>query len=89
MKIINKVIGLLLWIGAGIWMFIFGLSVVNKWFRTLDITLAIFLSPLLVPLGIFAFPFIFWVVENIFPTFYFILWGIGLSGLVMVSVLNK
>jgi hypothetical protein len=35
------------------------------------------------------FPIVFWIVEGVFPTFYFILWGVGLVGLFITGISSK
>lgn len=84
MKSIGKTIGYLLWIGAGIFVFIFWLIAMSKWLGSLGIILAFILAP-----GIIIFPIIFWIVEDVFPVFYFIVWGVGIVGLIIVSILSN
>jgi len=81
MRTIGKIIGYLLWIGAGVLMFIFWLIAMSKWLGFIGIILAFVLSP-----GLVIFPIIFWIVEGVFPSFYFIVWGIGIVGLIIASV---
>lgn len=83
MRLLGKIIGYSLWIGAGILMFWFWLMAMTKWLGFIGLILAFILSP-----GLVIFPAIFWVVEGIFPTFYFIVWGIGIVGLVIASVFD-
>lgn len=78
MRTIGKVIGYLMWIGAGILMFIFWLMAMSKWLGLLGTILAIVLSP-----GLVIFPIVFWIVEGVFPAFYFIVWGVGIVGLII------
>ncbi|MEI8203364.1 MAG: hypothetical protein WCH34_10160 [Bacteroidota bacterium] len=75
MKSTGKVIGLIMWMGAGIFTFIFWFLAMSKWLGTLGIILSIILSP-----GIVIFPIIYWIVEGIFPTAYFIVWVVGVMG---------
>jgi hypothetical protein len=81
MKTIGKIIGYLLWIGAGILMFIFWLTAMSKWLGFVGVILAFVLSP-----GLVIFPIIFWIVEKVFPAFYFIVWGIGIVGLIIFGL---
>ena len=81
MKTIGKVIGYIMWIGAGILMFIFWLLAMTKWLGFLGTILAFVLTP-----GLVVFPIIFWIVEGVFPAFYFIVWGIGIVGLIIAGV---
>jgi len=81
MRTIGKVIGYLMWIGAGILMFIFWLIAMSKWLGFLGVILAIILTP-----GLVIFPIVFWIVEGVFPSFYFIVWGVGIVGLIIAGL---
>ena len=81
MKTIGIIIGYLISIGAGILMFIFWLMAMSKWLGFIGVILAIVLTPSLV-----VFPVIFWIVEGVFPSFYFIVWGVGVVGLIIAGV---
>jgi len=81
MKTIGKVIGYLMWIGAGILMFIFWLMVMSKWLGLLGTILAFVLAP-----GLVIFPIVFWIVEGVFPAFYFIVWGVGIVGMIIAGL---
>ena len=81
MRTIGKVIGYLIWIGAGILMFIFWLMAMSNWLGLLGTILAFVLTP-----GLVIFPIIFWIVEGVFPAFYFIVWGIGIVGLIITGL---
>lgn len=84
MRTIGKIIGYLLWIGAGTLMFIFWLMAMSKWLGFLGTILAFILAP-----GLVIFPLVFWVVEGVFPTSYFMVWGIGIVGLIIASISSK
>jgi len=84
MRTIGKIIGYILWIGAGILMFIFWLMAMSKWLGFLGTILAFILGP-----GLVIFPIVFWIVEGAFPAFYFIVWGIGIVGLIIAGVSSK
>ncbi|PIV39884.1 MAG: hypothetical protein COS29_00220 [Candidatus Omnitrophica bacterium CG02_land_8_20_14_3_00__42_8] len=84
MRTIGKIIGYLLWIGAGILMFIFWLMAMSKWLGFLGTILAFILAP-----GLVIFPLVFWIVEGVFPTFYFMVWGIGIVGLIIAGISSK
>jgi hypothetical protein len=81
MRPIGKIIGYPLWIGAGILMFIFWLMAMSSWLGFFGTFLAFVLAP-----GFFLLPIVFWIVEGVFPIFYFILWGIGMVGMIIVNV---
>lgn len=84
MSTIGKVIGYLLWIGAGILMFIFWLMAMSNWLGFIGNILAFIFAP-----GLVIFPIVFWIVEGVFPTFYFIVWGTGIVGLIIAGVSSK
>lgn len=81
MRGIGMTIGMILYIGTGILMFIFWLAAMSKWLGILGIILAIVIAP-----GLVVFPIVFWIVEGVFPVFYFIMWGIGIVGLIIASI---
>jgi len=81
MRTIGKVIGYLMWIGAGILMFIFWLMAMSSWLGFFGTILAFVLCP-----GIVVFPIVFWIIEGVFPSFYFIVWGIGIIGMVIAGL---
>jgi len=84
MRTIGKIIGMILYIGAGILMFIFWLMAMSKWLGFLGTILAFILDP-----GLVIFPIVFWIVEGMFPAFYFIVWGIGIVGMIISAVSMK
>jgi len=81
MRTIGKIIGYLIWIGAGILMFVFWLMAMSKWLGFIGTILAFVLSP-----GLVIFPIVFWIVEGVFPSFYFIVWGVGIVGLIITGL---
>ena len=81
MRTIGKVIGYTMWIGAGILMFIFWLTAMHNWLGFFGTILAFVLSP-----GLVIFPIVFWIVEGVFPAFYFIVWGVGIVGLIIGGI---
>lgn len=81
MRAIVRIIGYILWMGAGIVMFLFWFMAMSKWLGFLGSFLAFILAP-----GIVIFPLIFWYVEGVFPTFYFIVYGIGIIGLIITGI---
>ena len=84
MGTIGKIIGYILWIGAGILIFIFWLMAMSKWLGFFGVILSFILAP-----GLVIFPLVFWIVEGVFPTFYFIVWGIGIVGLIIAGISSK
>lgn len=84
MKTIGKIIGHILWIVAGFLMFVFWIMAMSKWLGLLGVFLALVLTP-----GLVVFPIIFWIVEGVFPAFYFITWGVGIIGLIITVLCNR
>ena len=62
-------------------MFIFWVAAMSKWLGFLGIILSFILIP-----GAVIFPLVFWYLEGVFPTFYFIIWGIGIIGLIITGI---
>lgn len=62
-------------------MFIFWLLAMSKWLGILGIILSFVFCP-----GLVVFPIIFWIVEGIFPVFYFMIWAIGIVGLIIFGL---
>lgn len=84
MRLIGKIIGYTLWIVSGILMFAFWFSAMSRWLGFFGTILAVVLSP-----GLVIFPIIFWIVEGVFPGFYFIVWVIGIIGLAITAVSSE
>jgi len=81
---IGKLIGGLLLYGTGLLMFVFWITAMSKWLGTLGTILAIVVAP-----GLVVFPVVYWIVEGVFPTLYFALWGIGIVGLIIMGISSK
>jgi len=77
------VIGYFIFIVSGIFLFIFWLSAMKEWLGLFGVILALIISP-----GLVIFPIIFWIVEGVFPAFYFFVWGIGIVGLI-IAIMAK
>jgi len=56
----------------------------SKWLGFFGVILSFILAP-----GLVIFPLVFWIVEGVFPTFYFIVWGIGIVGLIIAGISSK
>jgi len=56
----------------------------SKWLGFFGVILSFILAP-----GLVIFPLVFWFVEGVFPTFYFIVWGIGIVGLIIAGISSK
>jgi hypothetical protein len=63
---------------------IFMMLALIQWWGLLGFIASFVFTP-----GVVIFPFVYWVVENQFPTNYFIAWGIGIVGLVVLAVSDK
>ena len=70
-----------MYIISGFVLFLFWLTAMNMWHGLLGVFLAFVLFPALA-----IFPIIFWLVEKVFPLNYFIIWGLGLLGLIIAGV---
>jgi len=81
MRAIGVTIGYIIAMVTGILMFVFWVAAMSKWLGLLGVILAFILVP-----GIVIFPIIFWIVEKVFPTFYFMMWGIGLVGMIIAGL---
>jgi len=81
MRAIGKITGYIMWIGAGVPMFVFWFMAMSEWLGFLGSVLALIIAP-----GLVIFPIIFWIVEGVFPAFYFIVWGVGIVGLIIAGV---
>jgi hypothetical protein len=68
--------------GAITWIFM--MLALIQWWGLLGFIASFVFTP-----GVVIFPFVYWVVENQFPTNYFIVWGIGIVGLVVLAVSDK
>jgi len=84
MRAIGSIIGMILWIGSGLAMFFFWFVAMNAWLGIIGAFLAFILCP-----GIVIFPIVFWIIEGVFPVTYFLLWGVGLLGVVIAAISNK
>jgi len=81
MRAIGKVIGTAMYIISGILMFVFWIAAMKMWLGFLGVILAFVLCP-----GLVVFPIVFWIVEGIFPTTYFLMWGLGILGIIIAGV---
>ena len=84
MRSIGKFIGTLIWLVSGIVIFIFWFASMVSWLGTLGGILAFAIAP-----GLVIFPIIFWIVEGVFPLLYFVIWGLGILGLIIVGASSK
>jgi hypothetical protein len=81
MRAIGKVIGMAVLIISGLLMFIFWLAAMKTWLGFIGVLLALIFCP-----GLLIFPIVFWIVEGVFHTPYFMIWGLGILGGVIAGV---
>ena len=82
-KLTSSVGGILVLIsGAVTWLFM--MLALIQWWGFLGFIASFIFTP-----GVVVFPFVFWLVENQFPTNYFIAWGVGIVGLAIMVASNK
>ena len=74
MKKVLRIIFIISFWACSLLIFGFWVVTLKMWLGFFGVVLAFMLSP-----GILIFPFIFWIVEGVFPVLYFILWGINIS----------
>lgn len=79
-----KVIGYGLFLLAGLYMFIVEIFTFKLWWGMTGFLIGIFIPPASI-----LFPFIFWFKEGIFPFFYFVVWGLGILGMVLATLGSK
>jgi hypothetical protein len=82
-KLTSSVGGILVLIsGAVTWIFM--MLALIQWWGLLGFIASFIFTP-----GVVVFPFIYWVVENQFPTSYFIAWGVGIVGFIIMAASDK
>lgn len=81
LKNIFRIIGYILTSITSILMFIYYLLAMFRWLGIIGVIAGVLVTPLAV-----IFPLIFWVVEGIFPVFYFLLWGLWFVGLIFMAI---
>ena len=82
-----RVIGVLLFIGTGLYMIFLEVSYFYARWGFFGFLLGIF-PPIAIILSS-LFPFVFWVMEGIFPTFYFIIWVVGIVSAITTFVIAE
>ena len=84
MKKLTSSLGGLLVLISGAITWIFMMLALIQWWGLLGFIASFIFTP-----GVVIFPFVFWVVENHFPASYFIAWGVGIVGLVIMAASDK
>jgi len=78
MKRFTSGLGGLLFLASGALTWLFMMLTLIHWWGGLGFIASFILTP-----GIFIFPIVFWIVEHDFPLLYFLIWGVGIVGLVI------
>ena len=81
MRAVVAIVGGVMALGSGLAMFIFWFKAMYLWLGIIGAFLAFILCP-----GVVIFPIIFWIVEGVFPVAYFIYWGVGVIGVVILGI---
>jgi hypothetical protein len=84
MKKLTSSLGGILILISGAITWIFMMLALIQWWGLLGFIASFIFTP-----GVIVFPFIYWVVENQFPTSYFIAWGVGIVGLIIMAASDK
>ena len=84
MKKLTSSFGGILVLVSGAVTWIFMMLALIQWWGLLGLIASFIFTP-----GVVIFPFIYWVVENQFPTGYFIAWGVGIVGLIIMAASDK
>ena len=79
-----QTVGTVIYIIAGVLLFVFYLISLQSWLGFLGLIIAIVVAP-----GLVVFPILFWIVEGVFPVMYFLIWGGGLLGLAIAGVASR
>jgi hypothetical protein len=84
MKKLTSSIGGVMILISGLLTWLFMMFALIHWWGLLGFFASFIFTP-----GVVIFPFAFWIVEHQFPTTYFLAWGLGIFGLIVMSVGNK
>jgi hypothetical protein len=84
MKKILRVVGMIMFYGSGLFMFLFWLRAMSAWFGSFGVFLAVVLCP-----GLVIFPIINWLVEGVFSVTYFSIWGLGVVGGIIFALSSE
>ena len=74
-------VGMITKYGAGLCLFFFWFVSMTKRLGFCGFVLALIFSP-----GIVIFPIIYWIVEGVFPVTYFVIWGLGILGMIIAGL---
>lgn len=76
----NKIIATIVWFIAGSVLWFFMMSNFYQWWDMGGVVAGFILAP-----GVIVFPLIYWFKVGVFPMMYFIIWCIGIGGLLFSS----
>ena len=79
-----KNLGKIMWIVSGVVLWFFMISSFYQWWKIGGVIAGFILVP-----GVVVFPLLYWFMEGIFPTMYFIIWAIGIVGMFIASTSFK
>ncbi|MDP3792208.1 MAG: hypothetical protein Q8Q89_00565 [bacterium] len=79
-----KNLGKFMWFCSGVVLWFFMMSNFYQWWNIEGVIAGFILVP-----GVVVFPLLYWFKEGIFPIMYFIIWGIGVVGLLIASTSSK
>lgn len=82
--ILFNILGKIVWWGAALLMFVFWISALTDWLGVMGSILAFLVAP-----GLIVFPFVFWIVEGVFPWLYFIIYAVGMVGMAVSAMTSR
>ena len=80
-QLIVASIGWMVLFVSGLYTVFVGLINIFKWWGLVGVVIALILAPLTGAI----FPFIYWIKESLFPTFYFVVWGFGILAIILIG----
>jgi hypothetical protein len=84
MKKLTSSLGGMLVLISGAVTWIFMMLALIQWWGLLGFIASFIFTP-----GVVIFPFIYWVAENQFPITYFVSWGVGIVGLIIMAASDR
>ena len=78
MKRFTSGIGGLLFLSSGVLTWLFMMITLIHWWGGIGFIASFILTP-----GVCIFPIVYWIVEHHFPILYFLIWGVGIVGLII------
>jgi hypothetical protein len=84
MKKLTSSLGGVMFLISGLLTWLFMMVALIHWWGLLGFFASFIFTP-----GVVIFPFVFWIVEHQFPTTYFLSWGLGILGLIVMAMSDK